>query len=393
MVIVRAVKIIQEFIKLEAAAGIVLFIFALLAIILDNSVWHGHYITLQHLPVNFNIGAWVFNSSLMHIINDGLMTLFFFLVGLEIKREIIAGELNTLKKFALPGFAALGGMIVPAIIYVVINLHQPVKLIGWAIPTATDIAFALGILSLFGKRIPLSLKVFLTALAILDDLGAIIIIAVFYTEHIAYIFLVLACVCILILLILNLMRVVSLTLYFLIGILLWFCILKSGIHATLAGVITALFIPLKNSAHPNHSPLKITERALHPWVAFLVLPVFAFFNAGISFVGISMQSFSDSLTLGIAVGLFFGKQIGVFAAAWLAVKTKLAKLPTGADWSWIYGIALICGVGFTMSLFIGTLAFEANPLYETLLRLGVISGSVISALVGCLILFFKSRVC
>ncbi len=390
MVISRTIKVIQEFIKLESAAGIILFIFAVLAIIFNNSPWQSYYTALQHLPIDLKIGPIFFTSSLLHCVNDGLMAFFFFLVGLEIKREIIIGELNSIQKFALPGFAALGGMIVPAIIYAAFNLHNSINLTGWAIPVATDIAFALGVIALLGQRIPIALKVFLTALAILDDLGAIIIIAIFYTQHISYIFLTLAVLCLVILLILNFIGILNILIYLVVGIALWVCVLKSGIHATIAGVALAMFIPLKDHKNSQNSPLRKIEHRLHPWIAFLVLPIFAFLNAGLSFEGVNLSTLNNPITLGIALGLFFGKQIGVFLTSWLAVKLKLAKLPAGVDWGWIYGIALICGIGFTMSLFIGDLAFnEATPIDATLIRLGVIIGSCLSGIVGFFVLFLK----
>lgn len=387
MVIERALRTIQEFIKLESSAGIVLFVFAILAVIADNSPWHTYYSALQNLPIVFSVGMLGVSSTLTHWVNDGLMALFFLLVSLEIKREIIAGELNSLKKLALPGFAALGGMLVPALIYIACNWHQSMNLYGWAIPTATDIAFALGVLSLLGSRIPTSLKIFLTALAILDDLGAIIIIAIFYTHDLSFIFLGLAFACILLLFILNFMQISNISAYLLVGIVLWFCVLKSGVHATLAGVALGVAIPLEGK---NGSPLKIIEHALHPWVAFGVLPIFAFFNAGVSFTGVGWQTFTNPIPVGIALALFLGKQFGVFGAAWLAVKTKIAHLPKGTDWFWIYAISLVCGIGFTMSLFIGTLAFS-DPKYGMLVRLGVILGSIVSGLTGYTILLLKSK--
>lgn len=390
MVIKSAVKTFQDFIKLEAAGGIILFLFALLAVIFDNSPWQAYYTGLQHLPINFSIGIFSTSSTLMHWVNDGLMTLFFFLVSLEIKREILIGELSSLSKFALPGFAALGGMILPAIIYVFCNLQHTENLSGWAISSATDIAFALGVLSLLGSRIPSSLKVFLTALAILDDLGAILIIAIFYTKHLDFLFLGLAAVCLLILIILNFMEVANIAIYLIVGIVLWVCVLKSGVHATLAGVALAMTIPLYDSKIKQSSPLKMLEHALHPWVAFLVLPIFAFFNAGVSFAGVDLHTLVEPVPLGIALGLFLGKQFGIFGSAWLAVKTKAARLPAGIDWQWIYGISVICGIGFTMSLFIGTLAFN-NPESAVLVRLGVIAGSLTSGIVGYFLLFHKSK--
>lgn len=342
--------------------------------------------------MTFQIGTFALSKPLILWVNDGLMAIFFFLVGLEIKRELMEGELNSLSKFALPGFAAVGGMVVPGLIYAFFNWEVPGYLHGWAIPTATDIAFALGILSLLGSRVPVSLKIFLTALAILDDLGAIVIISLFYTHDMSMLSLALAGLCVIILAILNITGVKQIGAYILVGFILWICVLKSGVHATLAGVILAMAIPLRDKDDPSNSPVRNLEHALHPWVAFLVLPIFAFFNAGVSFEGITLKTFTHSIPLGIAAGLFIGKQLGVFGAAWIAVKAKLAKLPEGASWSWIYGIAMVCGIGFTMSLFIGTLAFnETDKHYAVLVRLGVLLGSLLSGVLGYFILFFKSK--
>lgn len=388
----KTLKAILEFIKLETAGGIILFFFALIAIVMSNSPLAHFYTELRRTAFNLSLGSLVLSQTLLHWVNDGFMAIFFLLVGLEIKREIVCGELNTPAKLALPGFAALGGMLFPAIIYIIINYHDSIALRGWAIPCATDIAFALGILSLLGKRIPIGLKVFLTALAILDDLGAIIIIAIFYTDSLSYLALLFAVICLFILLCLNLFRVGRLLPYILIGSLLWFFVLKSGIHPTLAGVTLAFMIPIKNHLDSNYSPLRRLEYALHPWVAFLILPVFAFFNAGVSFLGISWHSFIEIIPLGIGLGLLLGKQFGVMLASWIAVKLGFAKLPHGVNWIWLYGIALICGIGFTMSLFIGSLAFDhIGHKYEASVRLGVIMGSFLSGIIGYGVLRFLSK--
>jgi len=383
----KTFKTIQEFIRLESSGGAVLFAAAVFALILDNSPLSWVYHALLSASFAIHLGPVVLDKSLLHWVDDGLMTIFFFLVGLEIKREIFEGELNTLSKLSLPGIAAIGGMIFPALIYVFINWGHPVNIRGWAIPTATDIAFALGVLAVLGSRIPSTLKVFLTALAILDDIGAILIIAIFYTASLSYLSLALALFGIVGLWLLNSMGVKRLTPYCVVGFILWLCVLKSGIHATLAGVVVAFAIPLAGNARRPHSPLRKMEHYLHPWVAFGVLPLFAFFNAGISFSGMGVESVLHRIPIGIILGLFIGKQLGVFIASWLAVKCKIASLPRGANWLSVYGIALICGIGFTMSLFIGTLAFNgADGNHATMLRLGVMIGSFLSGLLGYLVL-------
>jgi len=388
----KTLKAIVEFIKLETAGGIILFFFALIAIVMSNSPLLHVYTELRRLSFNLTLGSLVLSQTLLHWVNDGFMAIFFLLVGLEIKREVVCGELNTSAKLALPAFAALGGMLFPAIIYLIINYQDPIAARGWAIPCATDIAFALGVLSLLGKRIPIGLKVFLTALAILDDLGAIIIIAIFYTDHLVYSALLFALVCIFILLCLNLFRVYRVLPYLLVGSFLWFFVFRSGIHPTLAGVALAFTIPIKNHINPNYSPLRRLEHALHPWVAFLILPLFAFFNAGVSFSGISWHTFIEIIPLGIGMGLLLGKQLGVMLASWIAIKLGFAKLPHGVNWFWLYGIALICGIGFTMSLFIGSLAFDhIGHQYSASVRLGVIMGSLLSGIIGYGVLNFLSK--
>lgn len=384
------IKALREFLRLEASSGIILFFAAVLAIIFDNTFLRDFYQLLLGLQINLHLGIVSLSKPLLSWINEGLMAIFFLLIGLEIKREMLAGELNSFARAVLPAVAAIGGMLVPAIIYVAINLGDSAGLRGWAIPTATDIAFSLGVLVLLSKRVPASLRIFLTALAIFDDLGAIVVIAIFYSKNIAWLLLTGAVVCILVLLLLNWLRVTKITPYLIVGIVLWGCVLESGVHATLAGIVVALAIPLRNPKDPAGSPLQLLEHRLHPWVAFLVLPIFGFANAGVSFAGITVADFLSPITLGITLGLFLGKQIGVTLATWLAIRIGFARLPRGADFWGIYGIGLLAGVGFTMSLFIGSLAFDQlNGSYIEKVRLGVILGSLLSGVVGCLV--FRMR--
>jgi Na+:H+ antiporter, NhaA family len=381
------IKFLHKFIQQEASGGIALGIATLLALILANSSWQTYYQTF--LNFNVSIGSSI-HFSFLHFINDGLMTIFFFLVSLEIKRELVQGELNTLTKALLPTLAAVGGMIVPALFYLLINHGDPQLMSGWAIPMATDIAFSLGILSLLDKHIPVALKIFLMALAIIDDLGAIIVIAIFYTQQIGWLYLFLAFLAFLGLMLLNYYKIQQFPPYFLLGIALWLLILNSGIHATIAGVLFGLAIPLRSSNRNFNSLLHHLIHQLHPWIAYGILPLFAFANAGLSFSNISLITFLHPLPLGIIVGLFLGKPLGIFGASWLAVKTKLAKLPYQVNWWHIYGTALICGIGFTMSLFIAGLAFGENEL-TSLIRLGVFTGSILSGIMGCSILFLHQR--
>ena len=357
---------------------------AFLAILIANS---------PVAPLYFStLSRYIFGLSVLHWVNDALMAVFFMLVGLEIKCEFLDGQLSTWPRRALPGLAALGGMLVPGLIYVAFNISSPETLRGWAIPAATDIAFALGVLSLLGPRVPVSLKVFLTALAILDDLGAVIIIAVFYTAQLN-LFALLGAFCVLAALCaLNRSGCHKLSAYLLLGLLLWVFVLKSGVHATLAGVILALTIPLQASPGlPDDaaSPLHKLEHALHPWVAFLIIPIFGFANAGVSFAGTGPSAMFEPVPLGIALGLFVGKQIGVFGFAWGAIRSGLADLPANASWLQLYGVALLCGIGFTMSLFIGLLAFPASQFLQDQTKIGVLAGSLLSGTVGWLILRFS----
>jgi NhaA family Na+:H+ antiporter len=377
---------IGEFLRLESAGGIVLAAAAAVAIVLANSPLSGAYFGLLDVPLGYLYDGIGLRKPLLLWINDGLMAIFFFVVGLELKREVLAGELSAPSRIVFPAVAALGGMAVPALIYVAFNAGNPSALNGWAIPAGTDIAFALGVLSLLGDRVPPSLKVFLLTLAILDDLGAIVIIAVFYTEHVWWSALAVAGGALVVLFIFNRLNVVRPAAYVIVGTVLWVAELKSGVHATLAGVMLAAFVPFRTPGSPEGSLLHRFEHALHPWVAFGVLPVFAFANAGVSLEGITLDKLLSPVTLGIAAGLFVGKQLGVFASAWIAVKAGWASLPSGATWRQVYGVAVICGIGFTMSLFIGTLAFGEDAGYATAVRIGVLGGSLASGLVGYFLL-------
>jgi NhaA family Na+:H+ antiporter len=377
------------FVHHEAAGGLVLMLAALAALIASNSPLAWLYDGFLDTPVGVRVGPLAIDKPLLHWINDGLMAVFFFLVGLEIKRELLRGELSTFGQAVLPALAALGGMAVPAAIYAAINAGDPAALKGWAIPTATDIAFSVGVLALLGSRIPASLKIFLLALAIIDDLGAIVIIALFYTEHLSLASLVPAAAGAVILWMLNARGVGRPAPYVLTGILIWVSVLKSGVHATLAGVVVALAIPLRSESADQVSLLEQLEESLHPWVAFAVLPLFAFANAGVSLHGLSLARLLEPVPLGIAAGLFPGKAIGILGATWIAVMLGLARKPEGASWPQLVGLAVLGGIGFTMSLFIGMLAFP-DPAYAAQLRLGVLAGSLASAVVGYLLLAASS---
>jgi NhaA family Na+:H+ antiporter len=376
---------IQEFLRLEAAGGILLAVAALVALLLANSPLVAFYDILLGTKVEVQVGVLELRKPLLLWINDGLMAIFFLLVGLEIKREVLQGELSTPAKAALPAIAAVGGMAVPAAIYVAFNVDDAERLHGWAIPAATDIAFAVGVLALLGERVPSSLKVFLLALAIIDDLGAIVIIAIFYTGHLSLFALALAVSALVLLLVLNRAGVTRVAAYVLVGIFLWVCVLKSGVHATLAGVALAFAVPVDGGGAEDEGPLARLEQALHPWVAYGILPLFAFANAGVALDGLSPATLVEPVPLGIAAGLFLGKQIGVFLFVWAAVRLGLGERPEGASWVQIYGVALLCGIGFTMSLFIGTLAFE-DPAFADDVRLGVLGGSLLSAVAGYAVL-------
>lgn len=376
---------IKSFFELEAAGGIILALAAILAMIVANSPLHTFYDAFIHAPVVVQIGAFEIAKDAHHWINDGLMAIFFFLVGLELKREALIGELSDIKQIILPALCAVGGMVVPAGIYAAFNYNNSEHLAGWAIPAATDIAFALGVLSLLGNKVPNALKVFLVSIAIFDDIGAIVIIALFYTADLSLASLGIALACLVPLFILNRMNVVRITPYLFIGLIMWAALLKSGIHATLAGVALAFFIPLKNKKDPEHSPLEELEHDLHNTVAFGILPLFAFANAGVSLAGAGISSLLHPVPLGIAAGLFIGKQVGVMGAVFLALKTKMASLPKDTTMMQIYGVSMLCGIGFTMSLFISGLAFGGVP-EEFDPRIGIIGGSLIAGIVGYLVL-------
>lgn len=384
----RPASFLQAFLRSEALGGYVLMLAAVAALVIANSRAAPAYFDILGTKVGFQVGTILLKETVLHWINDGLMAVFFLLVGLEIKREVLDGQLRGAGRIVLPGVAAVGGMAVPALIYLLVNLGSADTLRGWAIPAATDIAFALGILALLGSRVPTSLKIFLTALAILDDLGAIVIIALFYTSDLNAFSLGMSAALLVCLFCLNRAGVTRLTPYLLLGAVLWYFVLKSGVHATLAGVALALTIPLRpqHQGGPHaHSPLHALEHALHKPVALLIVPVFGFANAGVSFAGLGLATLAQPVPLGVALGLFLGKQLGVFGFAWLAIKTGIATLPRHATWTQLYGVALLCGIGFTMSLFIGALAFT-DPATVDATKIGVLTGSLASAIAGFLLL-------
>ena len=379
----------KEFLRLESAGGILLVVAAVLAMIVENSPAKPLYDALLDTLVAVQIGDFAIAKPLLLWINDGLMAIFFFLVGLEVKREVLEGELSDPAQVTLPVVAAVGGIVVPSAIYAVMNWGDPLAMRGWAIPAATDIAFALGVLSLLGSRVPVALKIFLLTLAIVDDLAAIVIIALLFTAELSLASLAVATGAIAVLVVLNLRRASSLASYILVGIVLWAAVLKSGVHATLAGVVLAFCIPMKAETEGvSWSPVRKLEHDLHYAVAFGILPLFAFANTGISLDGLSLDDFINPVPLGIALGLVLGKQAGVFGFSWVAVRTGLASLPKGVTWSQIYGVSLLCGIGFTMSLFIASLAFELGGESALLVdeRKGILLGSLVSAVAGYLLL-------
>lgn len=378
-------KLIRNFIKLESTAGIVIGVATLLAIVIKNSPAESFYDCLLASPLTFKIGDFLLTKPALLWVNDFLMAIFFLLVGLELKRERFEGQLSIKENRNLPAFAALGGFILPAIVYAYINWGNVVTIKGWAIPASTDIAFALGVLSLLGKRIPASLKLCLLTLAIFDDLAAVLIIAFFYTADISATWLSFSLFPITLLIILNNYSIRFLPFYLILGWILWVCILKSGVHATISGILLAFFVPLKIDNMSNNSPLKKLEHYIHPWVSFVILPLFAFFNAGISFKEVSLNLLTQPIALGIFIGLFIGKQLGVMLFSVIGIKLQYCKLPEGTTWLQYYGMAVITGVGFTMSLFIGMLAFHDFE-QQTSMRLGVIIGSLLSGIVGYTIL-------
>ena len=385
-------KGLREFIRLESASGILLLIAAILAMVAENSPLKGLYDALLSTPVEIRIGQFEIAKPLLLWINDGLMAIFFFLIGLEVKREILAGELSDPARVVLPVIAAIGGMAVPAAIYSYVNWGDPVAMKGWAIPSATDIAFALGVLALLGSRVPQSLKIFLMTLAIIDDLGAIIVIAIFYTADLSVPSLLLASIAVVALFTMNRLKVIGLAPYLLVGLVLWASVLKSGVHATLAGVLTAFFIPFRTKPGESRTQLETLEHDLHPTVVFGVLPLFAFANAGIPFYALSIEYLLHPVPLGIAAGLFFGNQIGIFSLSWMAIKLGIAKMPADVSWIQLYGVSLLCGIGFTMSLFIGSLAFEqGGPDFAVDDRVGIMAGSLLSGILGYLVLRLTSQ--
>jgi len=380
-----------RFFQLEAAGGLLLIAAAALALIINNSPLSWLYNAFLDVPVVAQIGAVKIAKPLLLWINDGMMALFFLLIGLEVKREVLEGHLSKPSQIVLPGTAAIGGMVVPALIFWAMNTGDAAAMNGWAIPMATDIAFALGVLALLGKRVPVSLKLFLMTLAIIDDLGAIVVIALFYSGELSNLSLLIAGAAIVALITMNRLGVLKLGPYLLIGLVLWVCVLKSGVHATLAGVVLAFCIPMR-APNQKSSPLLTLEHALHPWVAYGILPLFAFANAGVSLTGVTLESFTHHVPMGIAAGLLLGKTLGVFGLTWLAIKVGIAKLPTGANWGQVLGVSILCGIGFTMSLFVGSLAYDpATSAYAGEDRMGILTGSILAAFIGYAVMAVSSR--
>jgi NhaA family Na+:H+ antiporter len=371
----------KTFIKTDASSGIILVMAAAIALVMANSFLSDNYNNFLQFPVSITLGTFAISKPLVLWVNDGLMALFFFVVGLEIKRELFYGELSRPDQVVLPFLAAIAGIIAPALIYLFFNYEDAVAMNGWAIPSATDIAFALGIFILFGKHLPPSLKLFLLSVAIIDDIGAVIIIAIFYSEEVATNSLIIASIGLVILFIFNRLKLGNKTPFIMVSIIVWAAVLKSGVHATLAGFAVAWFVPMAREK-VNSMSYQI-EHSLHPWIAFFVLPLFAFANAGVGLTGVSVNELFTPISIGIIGGLFIGKQLGIFAACFIAVKLKLCSLPKDATWTQLYGVCLLCGVGFTMSLFIGSLAFEEQGIaYQTQVKVGVLVGSLISAVAG-----------
>ena len=378
------------FFKLEAASGLILLIAAILALIISNSNFSSLYFETLEQYLFIGINNFGIKLSVLHWINDGLMAIFFFFVTLEIKREFLQGELSNIKQALLPIIGAVGGMLVPALFYIYINIDDPTTLNGWAIPSATDIAFSLGVLSLLGSRVPISLKVFLTALAIIDDLGAILIIAIFYSGDLSIKYLLLMLFATIALIIINKFEIKKFTPYLVIGLLLWDFTHNSGIHATIAGVLMAMSIPHRKKEKDFSLLIKV-EHAISPYVAFGIMPLFAFANAGVSLGGLSFSSMFDKVPLGIILGLFFGKQIGVFLFSYVSIKLKIASMPSNANWMNFYAVGVLTGIGFTMSLFVGNLAFAENLQYIDGVKIGVLTGSLLSTLTGYFLLLFSKK--
>ena len=379
---------IKNFFSREEKSGILLLLFAMLALIIVNSPLQSLYFEIKYTYIPINIGDFSFTKNVSHWVNDGLMAIFFFVIGLELKREILEGELSSFDRMVLPAIAAIGGMLAPAVVYVLINYSNPENMSGWAIPTATDIAFSLAVLLLLGKSVPLSLKVFLLSLAIIDDLGAVLIIAFFYTSEISMIYLSYSAAVLALLILLNLSGSQKMYIYILLGIFLWYFVLKSGVHATIAGVLLATTIPNNQKNSIDDSMLKLLEHKLHNFVGILVLPIFAFFNSDINFSDVTLDSLYSPLSLGIVLGLLLGKPIGITFFTYIGMKTKLFKLPDDVTLKDIFGLSFLCGIGFTMSLFINGLAFS-DPVLVDSSKLGIFIGSIVSAVAGYLIL--KSR--
>ena len=380
-------SVIRNFVRLESSSGILLLIAGLIALVLSNSSFAGIFDHILHLKLYFGTNLPLFYKSIQHWINDGLMVIFFFVVGLELKREFLEGELSMPSQAILPVIAAVGGMVVPAIFYLLFNFNNPETFQGWAIPSATDIAFSLGVLSLLGKKVPISLKIFLMALAIIDDLGAIIIIALFYSSNLEIFSLLVVLFILFFLYLCNRRNLQNIWIYILLGFFLWIFIQNAGIHATISGVLLAIFVPHKKTK--QGSLLTCAENKLHPWVAYLIMPLFALTNAGVYLGDVSLASLSNPVPLGIMTGLFFGKQIGVFFTTFLLIKMGYARLPSGSNWIQMYGIAMLAGIGFTMAMFINFLAFDTD-IYINQAKIAILIASFTSAVLGYILLNFKS---
>ena len=385
---------IRKFLETESSSGVLLIVFSLLAIILSNSDFSNLYYSVKNTYLSIKIDEFIIKETVHHWVNDGLMAIFFFVIGLELKREMINGQLSTFSKVLLPGIAAVGGMAVPAIIYIFINKDQPLAMAGWAIPTATDIAFSLAVLSVLGNRVPVSLKIFLLSLAIIDDLGAVMVIALYYTAEISYIYLLYALATFLILMVINLFNVRIISIYILLGLFLWYFILHSGVHTTIAGVILAATIPF-SVKKTNHSPLRYLEEKLHTFSGFIILPLFAFFNADINLNSISFASLSNTVPMGIMLGLLLGKPIGITLLTYISIKFKLCNLPSNMTIYDILGVSFLCGIGFTMSLFINALAFPESAAVASFgqeySKSGIFFGSILSGIIGYIILKIRLK--
>ena len=385
---------IRDFLKTESSSGVLLIIFSILAIILSNTELSNFYYSLKNSYLTINFGDFELKETVHHWVNDGLMSIFFLVIGLELKREMVDGQLSTFSQVLLPGIAAIGGMAAPAIIYILINQNEPLATSGWAIPTATDIAFSLAVLAVLGDKVPVSLKIFLLSLAIIDDLGAVLVIALYYTENISYIYLLYASFTLITLIVLNFFNVRIISIYLFLGLFLWYFILHSGVHTTIAGVILAATIPfsIKKS---SHSPLKFLEKKLHTFSGFVILPLFAFFNADIDLSAISFSSLTNSVPLGIMLGLLLGKPIGISLLTYLSIKFKICKLPNGISMYDVLGVSFLCGIGFTMSLFINSLAFtqgvDVISFGQEYSKSGIFFGSIISGILGYIILKIRLK--